>query len=302
MKLKMGTRGSPLALAQSGMVASALARLHQGLEVETVRIRTSGDRFSAASPQEARRLSQGAKGLFVKEIEEALAAGAIDFAVHSGKDLPADLLCGLSIAAYPEREDARDAFIGRGGMPWSEMKPGLRIGTTSLRRQVQLLAAKPGLVMRPLRGNVDTRLRKLEEGVCDGIVLALAGLRRLGLTGVPHEPLSEELVLPSPAQGALAVETRADRSDIVALVSRLDHPATRLEVEFERCLLKELGGGCSVPLAARAKAQGGAVAMSVFYSDPDGSRAARVGSVCPDPSRRSEFVKEIADQVRRRRG
>jgi len=301
MKLRMATRGSALALAQSGAMAAALVRRHPGLEVETVRIQTSGDRFSSQTPQQARGLAQGTKGLFVKEIEEALADGRADFAVHSAKDLPAELLAGLVIAAYPEREDPRDAFIGRGGLTWAQAGPGTRIGTSSLRRQVQLLAAKPGLVLAPMRGNVDTRLRKLEAGLCDGLVLALAGLRRLGRTDIIHEPLPEEVVLPAPGQGALALEARADRSEVLGLLAGLDHGPTRLEVEIERAVLKELGGGCSVPLAARAKAREAEAELSVFFSEPDGSRALRLSSVCRDLAGREAFARDLVAQVRSRR-
>jgi len=294
----MGTRGSPLALAQSGIVAAALKRLDPGLEIETVRIRTSGDRFSARSPREAYALTQGSKGLFVKEIEEALVNGRADFAVHSAKDLPAQLMDGLLIAAYPEREDPRDAFIGRAGRKWPDMAAGSRLATSSLRRRVQLLAIRPGLIIEPMRGNVDTRLRKLEEGLCDGIVLALAGLRRLGLSTTAHEPFAEELLLPAPGQGALAVEARKDRRELLELLALLDHAATRVEVEMERAFLRELGGGCSIPLAARAKARGAEADMSVFFSEPDGSRAVRLSGVCKDLKRREEFARDLAGQVR----
>jgi hydroxymethylbilane synthase len=298
MRLRMGTRGSPLALAQSGQTAAALASLHPGLEVETVRIQTSGDRFSIQSPAQASVLAQGTKGLFVKEIEEALSEGRIDFAIHSAKDLPAELMGGLVIAAYPEREDPRDVFIGRGGLRWAAAGAGTRIGTSSLRRQVQLLAAKPGLVMLPMRGNVDTRLRKLNEGLCDGLVLAGAGLRRLGLRDVPHEPMSEDLLLPSPGQGALAVEARQDRREVAELLARLDCRQTRIEVELERAFLKEMGGGCSVPLAARARLRGTEAEFSVFYSEPDGSRSVRFDETCRDLSRAQEHARDLAGRVR----
>jgi len=301
MKLYMGTRGSALALAQAGTVAADLTRRHPGLEVEIVRIRTSGDRFAEKTPLEARDLAPGAKGLFVKEIEEALADGRVDFAVHSSKDLPAELKAGLVIAAYPPREDARDAFIGRDGLRWAQAVSGTRIGTSSLRRQVQLLAAKPGLRILPMRGNVDTRLRKLKEGACDGLVLARAGLKRLGLESIAHEPLPEAVLLPAPGQGALALEARRDRSDIMDLLAGLDHRATRLEVEFERAFLKEMGGGCSVPLGARAVARAAQMEMTVFYSEPDGSRAVRLAAECRDLECRDAFARDLAAQVRSRR-
>jgi hydroxymethylbilane synthase len=298
----MGTRGSPLAVAQSGTVAAALERLEPGLQVESVRIKTSGDLFSIQSPQQAHKLSQGTKGLFVKEIEEALAEGRIDFAVHSAKDLPAELMAGMAIGAYPQREDPRDAFIGRDGLAWAQAAAGTRIGTSALRRQVQLLAACPGLVMVPMRGNVDTRLRKLKEGACDGLILAGAGLRRLGLSNIPHELLPEKTLIPSPGQGALAVEAKGDRKDVADLLARLDHRATRLEVECERAFLKELGGGCSVPLAARAKASGSSLELSVFFSDPDGARAVRLSGTCRELGESEAFARGLAAQVVSRRG
>ncbi|MCX5795556.1 MAG: hydroxymethylbilane synthase [Elusimicrobia bacterium] len=300
MRLRMGTRGSALALAQSGQTAAALMKLHPGLEVETVRIQTSGDRFSIQSPAEVSAMASGTKGLFVKEIEEALAEGRVDFAIHSAKDLPAELMAGLAIAAYPEREDPRDVFIGQGGLSWKDAGAGTRIGTSSLRRQIQLLAAKPGLKMLPMRGNVDTRLRKMNKGDCDALVLAGAGLRRLGLGAVPHEELAEELLLPAPGQGALAVEARQDRRDVVELLAKLDDRHTRVEVELERAFLKVMGGGCSVPLAARAKLRGAEADFSVFYSEMDGSRAVRLNEVCRDLPRAEEFARELAGRVRRR--
>ncbi|MBI3552950.1 MAG: hydroxymethylbilane synthase [Elusimicrobia bacterium] len=298
MKLKMGTRGSTLALAQSGQLARQLQRLVPGLEVETAVIKTSGDLFQTQSPKEAAALASGTKGLFVKEIEEALIEGEIDFAVHSGKDLPAELAPGCVIAAWPEREDPRDAFIGRDGLPWAALKAPARVATSSLRRRVQLLQAKPGLELLPMRGNVDTRVRKLREGACDGLILAAAGLNRLGRTDVAREPIPVELIVPAPAQGALAVEVRADQTETAALVAKLDHAATRLCVEFERTFLKKVGGGCSTPLGAYATADGEGVALSVFWSREDGSGAKRMTKLCSDSSRRDDLAAELAAAVR----
>jgi hydroxymethylbilane synthase len=296
--LKMGTRGSALALAQSGWVARELSRLNPGLSVETVKITTSGDRFSIESPQAAKKLMpEGTKGLFVKEIEEALLGGAVDFAVHSGKDLPAALAAGLEIAAYPRREDCRDVYIGREGVPWSKLGPGHRVGTSSLRRGVQLLAAKPGVCVIALRGNVDTRLRKLKEGACDGIIIALAGLRRLGRADVPHEPIPTEVMLPAPAQGALAVEARSDRRDVISVLARLDHEATRREAECERAFLAEIGGGCSTPLGALACWREGLLSMAVFWSDPEGRRPVRLEEACPTGVGAPDFSRGLARRV-----
>lgn len=296
----MGTRGSALALAQSAMLARLLEKATPGLTVETVIIKTSGDIFSAQSPAQARVLADGTKGLFVKEIEEALLRREVDFAVHSGKDLPGALADGLVIAAYPEREDPRDAYIGRGGSSWADAAPGHKIATSSLRRKIQILRAKPGVDIVPMRGNVDTRLRKLEEGVCDGLVIALAGLRRLGRADVPHEPIGDDLVLPAPAQGALAVEACADRPEILERLRVLDNARTRLEVEFERSFLRTIGGGCSTPLGALARAQGSGVNLTVFWSKEDGGGAVRLSQTCGDIGRRDAFTRALAEQIKRR--
>ena len=298
MKLKMGTRGSALALAQAGWVAQELKKRHDGLGIETVVIKTSGDRFSASPPREASLLAQTTKGLFVKEIEEALLDGSVDFAVHSSKDLPASLSAGLGIAAYPEREDPRDAFIGREGLSWSALSVGARIGTSSLRRKVQLLSIKPGLDIVPMRGNVDTRLRKLREGECDALVLAYAGLKRLGRSELKHELIPAEVVVPCPGQGALAVECRQDRRQVAELLDALDCARTRLEVEFERSFLAAAGGGCSTPLGALAHAEAEGVALSVFWSDPEGRCPRRLLGRCPDPAERDAFTAELAARIK----
>ena len=287
MKLRMATRGSALALAQSGILAAELKALEPGLEIETVVIKTSGDRFSAANPDAPIAPAGGAKGLFIKEIEEALRRGEADFAVHSGKDLPAALAPGLKIAAYPKREDARDAFIGRGGAALKDLPQGARVATASLRRQIQLKRARPDLAFIVMRGNVDTRLRKLTEGQCDGLVLAEAGLKRLGRAEVKRELLSVELMVPAPAQGALAVETRAEDSEAARLVARLDDAATRAAVELERGVLEAVGGGCHTPLGVYARDG----VVDAFLSKADGADARRV-------TRRGASAVEIAAALR----
>lgn len=294
----MGTRGSALALAQSGQAAENLKKLHPGLEVETVVIKTSGDLFGQVPPREARALAQGVKGLFVKEIEEALSAGKVDFAVHSAKDLPADLAPGLEIAAYPEREDPRDCLIGAGGLTWAALKAGQRAATSSLRRRVQLSMAKPGVELLPMRGNVDTRLRKLKEGACDALVLAMAGVKRLGLK-VAAEPIPAQVMVPSPAQGALALEVRADKAEVRRLVAALDHAATRAEVEVERLFLKAAGGGCSTPVGALARALGRGARFWAFWAEPDGARAKRLEAVLDDRAEAESFVRELAARIKR---
>ena len=206
----MGTRGSPLALAQSGAVARLLEKLNPGLTVETVVIKTTGDLFGAPPPEVAKTLPQGAKGLWIKELEEALLDGRIDFAAHSAKDLPALLAAGLSIAAFPEREDPRDAFVPRPGLTWAGLDAGARVATSSLRRHLMLTAAKPGLSLLPLRGNVDTRLRKLADGEYDAMVIAVAGLKRLGRADVPHEPLAVTVMLPAPRERRVRTRRNAE--------------------------------------------------------------------------------------------
>jgi hydroxymethylbilane synthase len=296
--LKMGTRGSALALAQSGQAARALEGLHPGLTVETVVIKTSGDLFGAPPPEQAKLLPQGAKGLWVKEIEQALLDGAIDFAAHSGKDLPAMLAGGLTIAAYPKRADPRDALVAREGLNWAGLKAGMKVATSSLRRSMMIAAAKPGVEVVPLRGNVDTRLRKLSEGQFDAMVLAEAGLGRLGRDEVTRERLDPSVMLPSPAQGALALEVRGDRQDILKTVGALDDADTRLCVEFERAFLAEVGGGCGAPVAAHARRQSGGVLLEVFYAREGDAAGRRAAGLCADPARRESFVRDLASQVR----
>ena len=293
----MGTRGSALALAQSSQAARALEKLNPGLSVETVVIKTTGDMFGAPPPEQAKLLPQGAKGLWVKELEEALLNGSVDFAAHSAKDLPAMLLGGLSIAAYPEREDARDCIVG---MPWAKLTKGSRVATSSLRRSLMVCAAIPGAVLLPLRGNLDTRLRKLAEGEFDAMIAAVAGLKRLGRGDAAKEPLDPSVMLPSPAQGSLALEVRSDRKDVAAVVAALDHEATRRCVEFERGFLAAVGGGCGSPVGAYARLQSGGVLLECFYAHEGETTGQRVAGLCADPGRREAFVADLAAQAKRR--
>ncbi|MBI4425668.1 MAG: hydroxymethylbilane synthase [Elusimicrobia bacterium] len=296
--MRYGTRGSALALAQSGMVARALERA-AGRTIERVVITTSGDRFSREQPPEP---SSGAapnvKAMFVKEIEEALLAGTIDFAVHSAKDMPAALPEGLIIAAVPAREDPRDAFIpGPGVGALSSVGPGAVIATGSVRRQAQLrLACPQGVSFQAIRGNVDTRLKRVERGEFAGIVLAVAGLKRLGLGGRAHEPLPPELVVPAPGQGALVLEARADRPEALAALRTIDDERTRLELDCERALLAAMGGGCQTPLGALARVAGGRVALRAFWMDGSGKRAvarAAEGPAAEGPA----LARRLADEL-----
>lgn len=283
MNIRYGTRGSALALAQSRQFADLLARRHPGLEAERVIIETSGDRFSLARPDVPSVGGvENVKAMFVKEIEDALLAGTIDFAVHSSKDLPGELPTGLVVAAFPEREDPRDAYIGGASAPRREdVKAGTRVATASLRRRIQLRLSAPGVSFVAMRGNVDTRLRKLSEGHADGLVLAKAGLKRLGRDSVPHQALPADVVIPAPGQGALAIEAKTDRQDVRDLLAPLDHAPTRLEVECERAFLAMLGGGCRTPLGAFAEHVPGGLRFRWFWSD-DAGRDPRSGSFeCP---------------------
>ncbi|HRA98594.1 MAG TPA: hydroxymethylbilane synthase, partial [Nitrospira sp.] len=245
--LILGTRGSKLAVHQSQWVQARLQELAPGLTISLQRIQTSGDKILDVPLAKI-----GGKGLFVKEIEDALLSKEIDLAVHSMKDVPTALPDGLDILCVPPREDPRDALITRDGSRLDQLKPGARIGTSSLRRQAQLLHYRPDFTIEMLRGNLDTRLRKLREGQFDAIVLAAAGLRRLGWDAEITEYLPVQLSLPAIAQGALGIEARSDDSFVRELLSRFEHRQTRITVTAERALLHRLEGGCQVPIAAHA--------------------------------------------------
>ncbi len=245
--LILGARGSRLALWQANHIKTLLERAHT-IEVRLETIRTTGDKITDVP------LSQvgGTKALFTKEIEEALLERRIDVAVHSLKDLPVELPGGLTIGAIPAREDARDALISRHGQPLAALPAGARVGTSSLRRQLQLRLLRKDLTIEPLRGNLDTRLRKLDEGQYDAIVVALAGLRRMGWADRATQIFSAEEMIPAIGQGALAIEIRADDSELQETLESLRDSDTESCVQAERAFLRRLGGGCQVPLAAHA--------------------------------------------------
>ena len=270
--MKIATRGSALALWQANHVRDRL--LGGGVAaVELVVLKTRGDKILDRALSEV-----GGKGLFVKEIEEALLDGRADVAVHSMKDLPAEVPAELTIAAIPEREDPRDALLVRPGLSArtvAELPSGARLGTSSLRRMCQLRAARRDLSIVPLRGNVDTRVKKLEAGELDAIVLACAGLKRLGYAARITAPLDEKESLPAIGQGALAIECRANDAATRAHVEKLDHAATRRCVTAERAFLARLEGGCQTPLAAHARLDGGDVVLEGLVGAPDGSRVLR---------------------------
>ncbi len=269
-ELVIGTRGSKLALWQAEWVHGRLRQLEPGLSVSLKRIKTTGDKI-LDTPLAA----IGGKSLFVKEIEEALLRGEIDLAVHSMKDVPTYLPEGLEILSIPEREDPRDVLISRDGVTLDRLAAGARIGTSSLRRQAQLLNVRPDLSIQILRGNLDTRLRKLEAGEYDGIILAAAGIRRLGWTDRVTEYLSPDVCLPAIGQGALALEGRADDAFVRDVAARLDHRPTRMAVTAERALLERLEGGCQVPIAAHATIMGESLVMSALIAGVNGRRLVR---------------------------
>jgi hydroxymethylbilane synthase len=270
--LRLGTRGSALALAQSQHVADAV-RAATGQDVQLVEIVTAGDRSSAP----VQRLGVG---VFVSALRDALAAKEIDFAVHSYKDLPTAPQDGLQVAAVPPREDPRDALVASGGRTLAELPPGARVGTGALRRIAQLHALGLQLEVVPIRGNVDTRLRKVYDGELDAVVLARAGIARLGRTDEITETLDPMLMLPAPAQGALAVECRADDQDLVELLGRLDHASTRAAVIAERSMLATLEAGCSAPVAAFAEVAEGDDGEEIYLRgaviSTDGARDIRL--------------------------
>jgi hydroxymethylbilane synthase len=264
--IRIGTRGSALALAQAGAVAAMLET--RGAAVETVVIRTTGD--GGAEP-----LSESPTGLFVREIEQALMSRAVDLAVHSMKDLPTDERPGLAVVAVPERSDPRDALVSRGGVGLSALPSGSKVATSSPRRAAQVRASRQDLAVVGVRGNVDTRLRKLGEGQFDALVLAYAGLLRLGLADRVSEVLPPEICLPAPGQGALALQARKDDAATRDLVGRLDHLPSRLATTAERAFLSELGAGCTLPAGALATVADGRVRLQAVVANRAGSSVMR---------------------------
>ena len=276
MRLRIGSRGSQLGLWQANYIASLLRG--QGHNVEIEIIHTTGDKITDVALAKV-----GAKGMFTKEIEEALADGQVDLAVHSLKDLPTELAGHFEIAAIPKREDPRDAFCSVKHSGIEGLPPGARVGTSSLRREAQLRALRPELVVHPLRGNVDTRLRKLESGEYDAIILASAGLQRLGQTERIRQILSVETMCPAAGQGALGIEARAGDSDVRQALLFLDDAAARTETTCERALLASLGGGCQVPIGANAKWYDSKLHLEAIVASPDGKSLLRESLDGSDP-------------------
>jgi hydroxymethylbilane synthase len=268
--MTFATRKSALALAQSRAFASGLVEKNPGLSVGELHITTSGDRFTDRPLQDI-----GGKGLFIKELEEALLDGRADFAVHSIKDVPGELVPGLHIACIPEREDPRDVLVTKSGAPLADLPHGALVGTSSLRRSLCLSAARPDLRIEPLRGNVDTRLRKVSEGEYDGIVLAYAGLKRLGLADRATEVLEPSVCLPAVGQGALGIECKQGNAGVEEALSRVEHGETSIVVSAERAFMRRVGGNCRMPIAAFGIREAGDLFVRAFLAEPDGSRPRR---------------------------
>ncbi len=274
MKVRLGTRGSRLALVQSEEVAGALRA--RGAEVEVVVIRTSGDRLAQVALADF-----GGKALFVKEIEEALLAGRVDVGVHSLKDLPSDLPSGLALGAFPVREDPRDVLLARAGGGWEALPPGAVVGTSSPRRRAMVLARRPDLRAEPIRGNVETRLEKLRGGACDALVMAAAGLKRLGLSPPHRTPLDPAEFVPAVGQGVLAVEARQADRELLELLRAVDDTRTRLAAVAERAFLARLGAGCHTAVAGHARPEGEALVLTGLVASPDGSTVLRASANGP---------------------
>ncbi|MBV9623901.1 MAG: hydroxymethylbilane synthase [Acidobacteria bacterium] len=276
MRLRIGSRGSQLAVWQAQHVAERLRA--RGHEVRVEVIHTSGDRVGQAA------LGRwGVKGLFTREIEEALAADRVDLGVHSLKDLPTEISEAFEVAAVLEREDARDALCSNKYASLEELPHGARVGTSSLRRQAQLKAFRADLAIHPLRGNVDTRLAKLARGEFDAVVLAWAGLRRLGKTESVRQVLPVNVMCPAAGQGALAVEIQKGARELAEALAFLNDPTARRETDCERALLKELGGGCQVPIGAYARWQNGRFELEALVADPEGTLLLRESGRGEDP-------------------
>jgi hydroxymethylbilane synthase len=307
-ELRIGTRGSQLALFQANWVKDQLVRTHPELKVTLIKIKTTGDKI-----QDAPLAKIGGKGLFVKEIEEALIQKKIDLAVHSIKDVPTEFPKGLHLSVITKREDPRDVFISKGGKTLKDLPQGAKIGTSSLRRQAQLLHFRSDLELIPLRGNLDTRLKKLKTLNLDAIVLALAGVKRLGLEERISEIIPTDISLPAIGQGALGIETRMDDQVVEDQIRFLNDPDSSIAITAERAFLKKLEGGCQVPIAAFAQKVGSTLQIDGLVGTIDGKRLIRhhlegpIEEAEPLGTQLAEILlvkgaKEILDEVYRRTG
>jgi hydroxymethylbilane synthase len=291
-RLRIGSRGSQLALWQANHISDLLRQRGHQIEIEI--IKTTGDKITDVALAKV-----GTKGMFTKEIEEALADGRVDLAVHSLKDLPTNIPLGFEVAAITKRENPRDVFCSYryGGI--DDLPQGGRVGTSSLRRQAQLRALRPDLKIHPLRGNVDTRLRKLEAGEFDAVILAAAGLNRLGKTEFVRQVIPAAIMCPAAGQGALGIEIRAGDSATRQHLTFLEDRAARATTTCERALLNKLGGGCQVPIGAFAEVRDGGLHLEAIVADPDGSKVIRESRDGSDPVQLGELV---GDALLRRGG
>ncbi len=291
MTIKIGTRASKLALAQAKWVMDKITAHYPDIRVDLIKITTKGDRIIN------RPLSTiGGKGLFVKEIEESLTRGEIDVAVHSLKDVPAELPDSLCIGIIPEREDPHDVMLSKDNIALKDLPVGSCIGTSSLRRSAQILHYRPDLKIVHLRGNLDTRIRKLESADIQAIVVAAAGLKRIGLTDKITQPLSLDFMVPAVGQGALGLEFRLDDQETINMLKFLDHYATRVAVEAERSFLMELQGGCQVPIAGFARLKDNSLLLDGLVADLDGGTIVR-DTVIGTPEKAKELGATLAHML-----
>ncbi len=289
-RLRIGSRGSTLAFAQSTWVKQQIESRYPDLQVEMSIIKTSGDRFI-----DRPIAAVGGKGVFTKEIEDALLNRTIDIAVHSMKDLPTELPDSLAIVAVPVREDARDVLVTQRGLRLADLPSGARLATGSLRRQAQLLRHRGDLVIAPIRGNVDTRLRKLDDGEADGLIMAAAGLKRIGRAERIGEYLPDEICVSAVAQGALAIEARADGA-LREMLGFLHDSLAEAETVAERALLRRLSGGCHVPIGARARAAGDVLTMIAIVASPDGVTLCQA-KLTGDTSEAEKLGERLAEEL-----
>ena len=289
MKYKIGTRGSPLSLAQTNWVISELKKKSPQTEFDIISITTKGD-------TDARPLfTINQKGIFEKEIDRAVAENKVDFAVHSLKDVPTELPEGLVLACIPKREATNDIFISKDGTTLETIKKGAKVGTSSLRRAVQVSRKRPDLVVKPIRGNIETRIRKLQEGEFDGVVLAQAGIARLGID-VKFEKLSTRDFPPSPGQGAIAIVSRKDNHSLMEILKKIEDPDSRAAVEAERALSLFVDSGCRFPVGALAQIKGDKLTLEVTVYSIDGKQSINVEKT-GDPLQAAELGKQAAAEL-----
>ena len=291
MHIKVGTRGSKLALTQTNLVADSLKKIGLGITVKICVIKTSGDIM-----QDVALTKIGGKGVFVKEIEDALLSGTVDLAVHSMKDVPTEIPEGLTFAAIMKREDVRDVLVSKNNRKMEFMPRGARIGTGSMRRSAQLLAVLPDLDIVPLRGNLETRLKKIETENLQGVILAAAGMKRLGLAEKISQYLPIETMLPAVGQGALGLEIRDGDDELKTILIKLNHASTAAEITAERSFLRHLGGGCLLPIAAFGKFEGEQLMLEGLVAAPNGNSVIR-DKVRGTIAEADELGKKLAEMI-----